>query len=622
MTFLQFAYKNVTRNKRAYLAFFLSSAFSVLIFFTFAMFLFHPALKEGYLNNIAKKGLTAAEWMIFVFSFLFVLYSVNAFLKSRNKEFGILLMQGITPVQLRKLITAENMIIGVMSIAAGIIGGFIFSKTFFTVGAYILEMDALPLYMPWKALGITAGGFLLLFFLLSQFTILFVRSNTVIKLIKGTDKIKPEPKPSVLLSLFGIACLCVGYGMVLKGNVHGTQPFIILLLTVIGTYFFFSQSSIWILRALKKWKTFYLRGKNVIWVSDLVYRLKDNARLFFIVSIISAVAFTATGVLAMYKSTVGAEESAYEMEYISFSNNPKEQTHLKDIDHELKTHGFTYKKDKIDVSYVRYQEGETVPPVYMISESDVSKYFHVKLNGLKSDEAVYFPGTYDRNFKNEAPDQLKLLNQKGKPSDQKLSVKEVQKPLISLNAIIAVNDQTFDQLKSLGDKASLYGYSYDHWKDSLGISQSLKNEIYGNYIDVHSDFMAKAGTYYDTVQLPSLSLFIGLFIAIVFFVAAASFLYFRLFTDLDEDRERYRSLAKIGLSEREMSQSVTIQLAILFFFPFVIAVMHTLFALRTLAVEGYSDVAGPLSLTIGGFFIFQLLFFLVVRSNYLKKMNK
>ncbi|WP_346769490.1 FtsX-like permease family protein, partial [Bacillus sp. (in: firmicutes)] len=115
MTFLQFAYKNVTRNKRAYLAFFLSSAFSVLIFFTFAMFLFHPALKEGYLNNIAKKGLTAAEWMIFVFSFIFVLYSVNAFLKSRNKEFGILLMQGITPGQLRKLITAENMIIGVMS---------------------------------------------------------------------------------------------------------------------------------------------------------------------------------------------------------------------------------------------------------------------------------------------------------------------------------------------------------------------------------------------------------------------------------------------------------------------------------------------------------------------------
>ncbi len=153
----------------------------------------------------------------------------------------------------------------------------------------------------------------------------------MIKLIKGTDKIKPEPKPSVLLSIFGIACLCGGYGMVLKGNVHGTQPFIILLLTVIGTYFFFSQSEHLDSARAEEVENLYLRGKNVIWVSDLVYRLKDNARLFFIVSIISAVAFTATGVLAMYKSTVGAEESAYEMEYLSYSGNPKEQTHLKKL---------------------------------------------------------------------------------------------------------------------------------------------------------------------------------------------------------------------------------------------------------------------------------------------------
>ncbi len=27
----------------------------------------------------------------------------------------------------------------------------------------------------------------------------------------------------------------------------------------------------------------------------------------------------------------------------------------------------------------------------MISESDAAKYFHVKVNGLKEDEAVYFP---------------------------------------------------------------------------------------------------------------------------------------------------------------------------------------------------------------------------------------
>lgn len=621
MTFLQFAYKNVTRNKRAYLAFFLSSAFSVLIFFTFAMFLFHPALKEGYLNNIAKKGLTAAEWMIFVFSILFVLYSINAFLKSRNKEFGILLIQGITPGQLRVLVTAENMIIGALSVIAGIIGGLIFSKTFFTIGAYILEMKALPLYMPWKALGITVGGFLFLFFLLSQFTIFFIRSKTIIKLIKGTEKIKPEPKPSIILSIFGIACLAAGYSMVVKGNVHGLEPVIILLLTIIGTYFFFSQSSIWILRALKKWKTFYLRGKNVIWISDLVYRLKDNARLFFMVSIISAVAFTATGVLVKYKSTVGSMDSAYEMEYLSFGGNKKEQTHLQEIEHNLEKGHFQYAREDIKSSYIRYKQGDSVPPVIMMDETKLAKHFNISLDKLKDGEGIYFPNTFEGNSKNEVPHQLNLLNQKQKLSNQKLTVKEVKDPLISINSIIAVNEKTYNDLEKLGESTKLFGYKFDGWKDSLGISQSLKNRFYGDYSDVNFDFATKADTYYVRVQLPSLSLFIGLFIAIVFFTAAGSFLYFRLFTDLEEDQQRYRSLAKIGLSEKEMSQSVTIQLAILFFFPFAVAVLHTLFAMKTLEVEGFSDVMKPLFMTIGGFLAFQILFFLMVRTSYLKKIK-
>ncbi|ARV45958.1 peptide ABC transporter permease [Bacillus subtilis] len=618
MTFLQFAYKNVTRNKRSYLAFFLSSAFSVLIFFTFAMFIFHPALKEGYLNNIARKGLTAAEWMIFIFSILFVLYSVNAFLKSRNKEFGILLIQGITPAQLRVLVTAENMMIGAFSIVAGIIGGLIFSKTFFTIGAYILEMDALPLYMPWKALGITICGFMLLFFLLSQFTLFFIKSKTVILLIKGAENMKPEPKPSILLSIFGVACLVMGYGMVLKENVHSYMPFLILILTIVGTYFFFSQSSIWILRAVKKWKGFYLRGKNVIWISDLVYRLKDNARLFFIVSIISAVAFTATGVLAVYKSTVGAVDSAYEMEYLSYEGNQKEKQHLHDIEHELKQNQFSFTRYDMQVSYVRYKRGDEVPPVILMDQKTFQKHFSISLNDLKNGESIYFPSTYEIKDKTEFRQQLDLLNKKNELTNQKLKVKETKKPLISVNSVLVVNETTYKELHKLGESTKLIGYKFKNWKDSLSISQSLTNKLYGDYSDVHFQFDAKASTHYLTVQLPSLSLFIGLFIAIVFFTAAGSFLYFRLFTDLEEDQKRYRSLAKIGFSEEEMSQSVTIQLAILFFYPFAMAVLHTVFAIKA---GDFVNVTKPVLLTIGGFLAFQLLFFLMVRSSYLKKIK-
>lgn len=621
MTFLQFAYKNVIRNKRAYLAFFLSSSFSVMIFFTFAMLLFHPALEKGYLNNIAKRGLAAAEWMIFVFSILFVLYSVNAFLKSRNKEFGILTIQGISPGQLRKLITAENIIIGVLSIVSGIIGGLIFAKAIFTAGAYILEMDALPLYLPWKALALTVACFLLLFILLSQFTIFFIKSKTVIKLIKGTEKVKPEPKPSVFLSIIGIGFLGSGYCLASSNEIHFPQAVMILILTIIGTYFFFSQSSIWLLRILKKRKSFYLRGKNVLWVSDLVYRLKDNARLFFLVCIISAVAFSATGVLAIYKTAIGKMDSRYEIEYSSNSDNPKEQAHIRLIEQKLRDGDFSYTKEKTKGAYISYRQGDLVPPVLLISEAEFQKHFKADAGELKDGEALYYPSTYDAIDNREIPKTLHMLTKDLKPANEQLKVKHIEKPLITLDSIVVVNGKTFDKLKKQGEAVTLYGYKYDRWKDSLDISQSLKNSLYGNYTNIHFQFNAKAISYFDNVQLPSLSLFIGLFIAILFFAASGSFLYFRLFTDLEEDQQRYRSLAKIGLSEEEMSQSVTIQLAILFFFPFALATVHTCFAMKTLESQSFGHSPAVLLMTIGGFLTFQLLFFMVIRQSYLKKLK-
>ncbi|BCE04541.1 FtsX-like permease family protein [Bacillus paralicheniformis] len=618
MTFLQFAYKNVVRNKRAYLAFFLSSAFSVMVFFTFAMLLFHPALEKGYLNTIAKRGLSVAEWIIFAFSILFVLYSVNAFLKSRSREFGILTIQGIAPGQLRKLITAENIIIGVLSIVTGIIGGLVFAKTFFTIGAYILEMDALPLYLPWKALALTAACFLMLFILLSQFTVLFIKSKTVTKLIKGTGKIKPEPKPSVIFSVIGIGCLGSGYWLVLFADIHFPQAVTILILTIIGTYFFFRQSSIWLLRLLKKRKSFYLRGKNVLWVSDLVYRLNDNARLFFLVCIISAVAFTATGTLVISKTSIGKLDSQYEIEYLLYSGNQKEQTHVKLMEQKLKDGHFSYEKEVTKGIYMSYSQG---PWVLLTSEGEFQKHFKSDSGELKDGEAMYYPNAIEAKEKPEIPETLNMLNKDSKPANERLKVKGIKKPLILLNSVVVVNGKTFEKLKKQGEFVTLYGYNYNRWKESLDMIQSLEKDLREKAPNIRFQFDAKASTYFETVQLPSLSLFIGLFIAVLFFTASGSFLYFRLFTDLEEDQQRYRSLAKIGLSEKEMSQSVTIQLAILFFFPFALAAVHTYFAMKTLEAQSLGHFAAPVLMTIGGFLTFQLLFFMIIRKSYLKKLK-
>src|SRR5690625_2429412 len=112
MTFRQFAFNNVFRNKRLYAAYFLSSLVTVMVFFTFANFAFHPTLAGEDMNANVTQGLLVAGGIIYIFSFFFVLYSMSSFLQSRKKEFGLLFIHGISNRQIRWMVFLENIVIG------------------------------------------------------------------------------------------------------------------------------------------------------------------------------------------------------------------------------------------------------------------------------------------------------------------------------------------------------------------------------------------------------------------------------------------------------------------------------------------------------------------------------
>src|SRR5699024_6800714 len=67
MTFRRFALNNVLRNKHLYFAYFLISMFSVMVFFTFAIFDFHPVLSGYDLIGHAQNGMAVACEIIYVF---------------------------------------------------------------------------------------------------------------------------------------------------------------------------------------------------------------------------------------------------------------------------------------------------------------------------------------------------------------------------------------------------------------------------------------------------------------------------------------------------------------------------------------------------------------------------
>src|SRR5690625_7624750 len=88
---------------------------------------------------------------------------------------------------------------------------------------------------------------------------------------------------------------------------------------------------------------------------------------------------------------------------------------------------------------------------------------------------------------------------------------------------------------------------------------------------------------YEIKKLLSLVMLVGLFIGIVFFVSAGSFLYFRLYSDLDDDKGKFIAISKIGLTREEMRKVIGRQITILFFLPIIVALAHGAVALTTLA---------------------------------------
>src|SRR5690625_1265277 len=90
--------------------------------------------------------------------------------------------------------------------------------------------------------------------------------------------------------------------------------------------------------------------------SDLSYRMKDNARVFFMVAIISTVAFTAIGTLIGVNSYLTKEmKQANPISFIYFG---EEDEDILKIEETIDEHHITIEKANIELTYFELGDGE------------------------------------------------------------------------------------------------------------------------------------------------------------------------------------------------------------------------------------------------------------------------
>ncbi|MGG1847723.1 ABC transporter permease [Bacillus wiedmannii] len=647
MTFWQFAFKNVTRNARAYFAYFVSSAFSIAIFFSFAVYLFHPKLHMTDVNVALNILMTISEVVIVFFSFFFLLYSIGTFLKVRKKQFGILTVLGISQKQLKRLVFLENMLIGVLSIFFGIQLGLVFSQFFLLVTAKITHVPGLYLYWPTSAIILTIIIFLGLFILVSSFTPMLIRTRKAVRLLKEGTKQK-ERKASVLISLFGATCLITGYVLAANplyfmslGDMIGilyavSSIFVIPSLVAAGTYFFFSQISFLLIRILKTRRTFYMKRTNMLWISDLAARIRTNINMLFIVAMLSTLAFTMITFLygfGKFTKFDAVRENPFPFTYLSHTENTLADEHLNWLKQKFNEEQFTYKQFKTDIYEVSSAE-ETPQLYYAIKQSDYNilakalnwENLHVKNNEsyilIKDLDNQVFETLHDQKTKNTL-----TLNQ----NSLQLHIKEYKSynpfPNSLISQLLVLSDENVEALSSASKQMSVYSFKVNDWEKANNIGSAFVEKIDNDEIKIqaeHPPFHASeaSDSLYKTKLNVASFFLIGTFLGVIFFIGAGSVLYFRMYTDLTSEQEKYVTITKIGLTESEMKRSATIQLAILFFVPYIMASIHTMFATKMLQEVLHLSFFAEITVVLMIFGTVEVIFFLLIRSFYMQKLSQ
>ena len=589
MTFAQLALSNLKGSWLRYAAFFLSSTFSVLLFFMYAQFLFHPDLASGYVygGETTRVVLSACLFLVALFAFFFVTYSSSSFLRARGQEFGMLTLLGTTRRQLKRLVWVENTLLSLLAIVAGIALGLLFNRLFFLGLARVLQVeDPLSVQLVPMALLHTAGGFFVLFQAVILFSSFSIGRRSVLDLLQDARRPRTAPRARPVVAIMGLLLVLSGYvvALVAEAGMVGAAFLPVTVVVVFGTYLVFSEATVWFLNRTRD-SDAYLRGTTMLSVSQLIFRLKDNSRLLATITNLSAVVLAAAGTFYIVTQLFHQQSATAYPTALAIHQNagiePAQVLSLADnLNVPVRTHGSVTLK--MDQDYLISQsQAEAI-----MTDPDVSSTPLGEVQRMVGEELL---------------------------TVQQLEVALTMTPVAAWDWYV-LPDNIWRALP-----AEPFSVDYYDWPDhstsaaiSIALQERLGPDAWFRYTsDRYTEFRSMQ-------QTLALSMFAGLFVSLLFFIGSGSLIYFKLFTELPEDRRIFTRLKRIGVTSAESRRYITAQIAVIFLLPFAAGSVHAVVALDALGGMLLVNVLGYSLLVVLLFAAVQLAFFLLTRWTYLR----
>ncbi len=664
--------KNIGKSFKDYAVYFFTLILGVAVFYVFnsldSQTVMMDVNETTYeiidLMNEMLSGVSVFVSMILGF---LIIYASRFLIKRRNKEFGTYMILGMGKRRISMILFMETFLIGIISLAVGLVVGVVASQFMSVLVANLFEADMTKFKFVFSAPACvkTLIYFAIMYMIVMVFNTINISRCRIIDLINASRKSEKvsmkNPWLCTVVFIIAVGILSYAYWMVTKG-VYKMNTIdkigIPIALGSIATFLIFWSLSGLLIRIFSSIKSVYYKGINSFVLRQFCSKINTTVfsttiiclMLFITISVLSGALSMKDSMSGNINETAPVDVQFFKPGYAQIqdafstsepdSGSERNDKILEDsklsIAETLKANGFDVEgklkdivnysvyetdvklKDALGGSFERIQQ--MYPNIIYTNRCQVMKIsdynkvatlYGNKTYELDDDEFIMltdyksFVDMYNMALKNGVTIEMNGKKLKAGYNECQYGFVQIAAQHMN-NGIILVADNTVDesQCSSVGMCAD---YSVSSKADKEAVDKQI-NDICEKIYNESSwlTFNTRQELIDSSVGLGAMVTFIALYLGIIFLISSAAILALKELSDSSDNKERYGMIRKIGVDERMIDMALFKQIGIFFAFPLILAIIHSIFGIKFIGIILDSLGMGAMLASVGMTFVFLL----------------
>lgn len=649
--FYKLALSNVKKSIKDYTVYFLTLTFGVCLFYVFnsiesqQVMLEISASKKEFLQMVSSLMGYFSGFVACILGFL-IIYANNFLIKRRKKELGIYLTLGAPRGQISRMLMAETLIIGIFSLAVGLLMGIFVSQGLAVVTAQLFDVKLKGFQFTFSAEAFFKSVlyFGIIFLVVMVFNFITVSKYKLIDLIYGARKNQnlhvKKLWVSVVLFVLSAACLVTAYQMIIKNGMMTIDSVFwgSIVLGIIGTLLFFLSLSGFLLRLVKGSKRIYYSGLNMFVLRQINSKITTTyiSMTLICLMLFCTICALSSGMGAAQTLSRDLDNSiSYDATIRRFISDDKYP--YIDIVAQLREDGIpldTYIRDYGIVD--RYESDDfTYAPILEAAGATFSNPFqteYLKTSGVP----LVRLSQYNRALEMQGKQPISLQEGEFAVNLTFEDARAILTAWMSTNPTVSIQNKPYvpgirgllaNELETtaysqdpgtliLPDSAfegmvpTITGVNFIYRGDKAITEEHFNAALNNTYWKDSSDRKAPYQSLYTKAEfieqaagLKLMLCYLALYIGIVFLITSAAVLALQQLSESADNIERYGLLRKIGAEERQISGALFTQILIYFMMPLSLAIVHSVIGIQVvngvIAQFGLVDTLSSIAITAG-----------------------